>query len=326
MAKKKPRRKKKTRLEKWGEEKNDLTVLTVRNAVAVADWLSDFLKAWDKGKIPCEFVPLGKWLELYETPFGPFSGVIDGLFGQPVEGVSYVDVWANGVKLLKRAQEQPEVYARLVARLDDDEKQEAISIGREFVRALHDERLAGFDVEGSIKDSEMEVMNETFLGADGQFLLRVFVPCMALSRETPGELFRKCREGDLPSIQKLSSIDPEILKDEVIGDITGRLRVRSPGQYRRTIGRAQSAPLKLPGQREAKLLVIGCLDGMLNRPEAKALGITMPEMRDLFDAYMETKSGHKGARDRNLPDTYDGFRRAVHREAEKWKPFFDRVM
>jgi hypothetical protein len=146
------------------------------------------------------------------------------------------------------------------------------------------------------------------------FLIRVFIPCLILHRTSPAILLRKSRTGDIPSLENLLQLDPSIIFDKRIAELTHRLRDTKPSAHRQII-----ESLSRPAGRKVNLQKIKVFFAAYISFLSREMGhpLTEPEIRSLFDVIAMDHG--LGEIDTDLPESPESFYMAIHRDMSLFK-------
>lgn len=161
------------------------------------------------------------------------------------------------------------------------------------------------------KDRMLKFLNDT--GQDAAFFMLIFAPCWLIYRTSPSQLYRKARQGDYLSIEKLLELDPLMIHDPYIGRAIQRFRFRRKTHLYRKL-------MEIPGKevtgRVTSQQVKYALGGFLSA-FAKLAGqkLTAPDIKRLYDAV--AKDFDDQLEDHELP-VGDTFARAISRYRIDW--------
>lgn len=166
------------------------------------------------------------------------------------------------------------------------------------------------------QDEIIQFLNENELSA--AFFILVHVPCWILYRMSPSILYRRARQGDIDSLEKLLRLDALMIHDPSIGRQVQRFRFnRKTTVY----GDLMKAPLEKPKGKITRKTMKYIFAGFISAvAQIYKHPLTEPEIRSLFDAV--SKDAGRGSIDTDLPDSPDSFSKAVRRYREFWLKSF----
>ena len=154
-----------------------------------------------------------------------------------------------------------------------------------------------------------------FQSAHIVFALKILIPCILIYRTTPFVLLRRAMNCDIEALENLLSLDTNLQNIREIRQIWEKKSRYRENLIYSDLVKSQSKPvvkkIKLKGIKIAIATAIEYLFKRTGHP------ISRNEIRDLFDAY--TRDVKKIEIDQDLPDSEDGFSRAINRENKRWK-------
>jgi hypothetical protein len=181
---------------------------------------------------------------------------------------------------------------------------------------------------GNISDSEHPVgilISEIFnsdtypktenltLSDEGFFSFRIFLPCWLHYFDTPTDLYRKARLGNLDALDKLLRIDKRVLADTRISRHIAQhgANPASP-EFRQLVNAIEGTPRKLSVTKVKTFLAAFLYD------LSKHLGspLTYPQVQDLFDQSAQERG--LGLTDPDLEMAPHSFEKAVRRNLAFW--------
>lgn len=146
------------------------------------------------------------------------------------------------------------------------------------------------------------------------FYIFVAVPCWTLYRTSPTLLYRKARQGDFESLEKLLRLDQLMLHDPAIGKQMISYRFNhSASKYRKLLDAATKAPKGSSSKKNILLSQVGLLS-TLSHLTVKPL--TPQDLFELVDAF-DTDS--KGKLLDDLPKTPAALARALTPDRNLWR-------
>ena len=161
-------------------------------------------------------------------------------------------------------------------------------------------------------DNYPETGNLTF-SDEGFFSFRIFLPCWLHYFETPTDLYRKARLGNLDALDKLLRIDKRVIADSKISRHIAQYGTdpTSP-EFRKLVKAIEGAPRKL-NVTKVKTFLAALLYGL-----SRHLGspLTYPQIQALFD--QSAKDRGIGLYDPDLEMAPHSFEKAVRRNLVFW--------
>jgi hypothetical protein len=197
--------------------------------------------------------------------------------------------------------------------------QEDITLAAKSLRGLTDASYK--DIENDLHpepiDPEEQKAFFDFLDENNlqaSFFILVHIPCWILYQMSPTALYRKARQGNIDSLDKLLRLDAFMIHDPAIGRQVQSFRFnRKMNAYRELM----AAPLKQPKNKITRKKMKYLLSGFISAvAQACRHPLTEPEIRALYDAI--SQDAGRGAIDTDLPDSPDTFSKAIRRDKEFW--------
>lgn len=248
------------------------------------------------------------WLRLYRE-HRTIQDFLGAMVGLEREGEDSASAWMDSMRELQR------MPASEIARELEPIADELLELMREQAEALHAEVLETIEAIGSGDDGEEtddDAMRNFFSQREAQFILIVWLPCMALYREHPGKLLRAARQGDLDALSKLLRLDKSVIQDPRIArelieasQIPGRSRFNA---LAKAFAGKPGGRITLQRTRRALAGLISALAASLNHP------LTAPEIQRLFDAIARARGQ---VADRHIA-TGETLSKAIQRERPTW--------
>lgn len=176
------------------------------------------------------------------------------------------------------------------------------------------------DLSSKPVDTEQKTAFSSILSDDtlsGSFFMLVYVPCWLIYRTSPTRLYRKARQGNFESLEKLLSLDPLMLHDPVIGKRIQEFRLnRKLSKYEKLLEATWKDHQLHVTPQQMKYAAGGLLSGLASTLKYK---LTAPEIQRLFNIVEYEFSGNL-----DDPDLAVGssFARSIYRHREEWLKVF----
>lgn len=136
-------------------------------------------------------------------------------------------------------------------------------------------------VDGATQSSIVAML----VGPEGQFLIRVWVPCLVLYRKPPGQLLRRARAGDDDAFEDLLRLDKSVISDPVLWRRWhGALNDMKPARRKRFRDAMAGRPTKRFDAKTIRIAFAGLLSQVAKREGCE---MTAPEVRKWFAAFAE---------------------------------------
>ena len=147
------------------------------------------------------------------------------------------------------------------------------------------------------------------------FIFKIIIPSFLFYGEHPAKLYRKARQGDVESLDKILRLDKgavcckRINKHFYSPTDSCELKKLTLALHRQPKGKIS--------YQKAKFLIAGFISFL-----SEILGhrLSAPEIQDLFNAYA-VDSGYDDLIDADLPPSPEGFAKAIQRERSFWSSF-----
>lgn len=167
----------------------------------------------------------------------------------------------------------------------------------------------------SASEAEAEDQGVTPTGflasAEGQFFIRVWMPCFVMYRTYPAPLLRQAGDGDLDSLEKLLRLDKSVVADPRIAHHWHAIMQGEDFKTRKRMLDAISGKPKGKLDKKGIRLALSSLISQWAR--AMKCEITAPQITELFDRIEQLRSGHA---DTALPESKEAFAKAVQRNRD----------
>lgn len=212
-------------------------------------------------------------------------------------------------------------HLRSPAKLAMPSDKQASLTPEESIRAIYELSLKDLEDEfaGNPFDEGMKAkIKELLINQEFLFQCKVVLPCLFLYGLPPCKLFHRARLGDLKALEQLIRLDKLALTDFRIAQQSQRLLHRkNKCKYESVIAMAVSGAPKFPhSPKQARYLLAGLISLL---SEAFRHKLAEPDIRALFNAIAEDKSGGKTVIDTVLPDSSETFSKAIQRARAFWK-------
>jgi hypothetical protein len=126
------------------------------------------------------------------------------------------------------------------------------------------------------------------MGPEGQFMVRVWLPCVILYRQPPARLLRRARAGDDDAFEALLRLDKSVISDPVLWwRWHAALEDPKPGQRKRFREAIAGRPRKRFNAKTIRIAFAGLLSQLSKREGCE---MTSTEIREWFSAF--TRHGH----------------------------------
>lgn len=175
-------------------------------------------------------------------------------------------------------------------------------------------------LDPSLKSEMLSLLADNSL--ESSFFILITAPCWLIYRISPTRLYRKARQGNVESLEKLLQLDPLMLHDPAIGKAILKLRFNhKKSKYEKII----LTPLSNPNANITALNMKYAIGGLISAL-AKALNplhkhkVSTPDIHKLFDAVAKDFDGLET--DTDLPENQDSFARAIYRYRDEWLKVF----
>lgn len=146
------------------------------------------------------------------------------------------------------------------------------------------------------------------------FFFLVTVPCWLLYQEAPTRLYRRARQGDVKSLERLLRLDALLIHDPSLGKPIQSLRFnRKRNAYEELIHSVLKKPKVKITRKRMKYSVAGLISAI---GQVFGSPLTEPEIRALFDAVAQDY--RKESIDTDLPESPEAFAKAIQRDRAMW--------
>lgn len=180
----------------------------------------------------------------------------------------------------------------------------------------------------SVINSEMrlsveqkKIVKESLLFPEFLFLLKVVIPCLFLYSSNYSVVFRKARQGDVPSLIQLLRIDKTLIQHPRINKWVKYYALQEDKRNSESITNAfVKHPIRVVSKRKIKYIIAGFLAYSF---EKAGQPVSYPEIQQLFDVVAADSSSNL-LRDEELPEIENTFYTAVKREKRRWHQLLDK--
>jgi hypothetical protein len=228
------------------------------------------------------------------------------------------DAWERGMAEHRRLIRLPDTQKRQWAEdaAADPDVQEACRESVQLLQALTQEAVK--DAGGEFDQEEEKRVENAMDTVEMQFLIRVWLPCLALYGEHPGKLLRAARLGDLTALDHLLRLDKGIIADPGIArELHTAALMPHRARFNR-LAQAFASPIRKVTAARIKVNFSGLISKLaifMNHP------LTAPEIRELFDALEAAEKDSPHAIDTDLPTRADTLAREIHAARAVWGIF-----
>ena len=319
-------------LNQWSAGKKLGTVLLTRGAVASAGYMHGFFEWFRRGQGLPNFPKPPKvkdWLPLYRDN----KRVLHWLVSQ-----EEADKGVPPTSLVEFRG-----FCREIRQFDAKPFDEKLAIAKEVVAAMREADMGKAIADaanGELREQEREIAE--LLGAEdqkpgasddrnsrindrvkllqqleapeGQFFVRVWVPCFVHYRTFPTRLFARARHGDVNAICDLLRLDKSVLAEPRIAEHVHQLAAKGVKRGFGVVGTAfKGTPGKLT-RKAVKTGIAGLVSHLMGGLDAT---LNAPELRRAFDAW--ARDSEKGElRDGDLPLGDEAWAKEIQRKREGW--------
>lgn len=299
-------------LQKWSKDKPYLVAIFAGQIIStVQDMAEEFktikLRRFASQKFPLPHLP--SWFAMYRSHKKTVQQIKD--IWTAAYGRNFVQFFSE---LLEELQER-KTQRKPLPSLSPEEVKDSIDLLQTMLfaseQALEDEfnqvpvkQAATRRMRKLIEKNPLEL----------SFYLFVATPCWALYRTSPTLLYRKARQGDFDSLEKLLRLDQLMLHDPTIGKQIISYRFNhSSSKYRKLLDAATKAPKGSGSLKNILLSQVGLLSATSH------LTVKPLTPQDLFELVEAFDHDSRGKLFDNLPKTPDALARALTPDRNLWR-------
>ncbi|MFA9477746.1 hypothetical protein ACERK3_05495 [Phycisphaerales bacterium AB-hyl4] len=258
--------------------------------------------------------PVEEWLPLYDQPIRVFNsiGAFSGWHRSSGFTPARVIVWGKQLDELPRSEREKTFEAIKV--LPSEAKPKPPEKGQGFVETLYDQiRQFAFD---DYQEDSVDV-GEALKLPEIQFFFRIWIVSWVEYQQSPHDLMKLARKGDLDALTKLLRLDKAVVADPAIAnEIHRAARHGQTARFRKLADSIGSGPPGPMAPKQVKLRLVALISQF-----SKMMGepLNEPQIRAIFDS-VALKHGKKSGkqRDSDLPLTSNALQTAIRRHNEKW--------
>ena len=182
------------------------------------------------------------------------------------------------------------------------------------------------DIQSDIDDEPIDLQQkEDFLNSieavEASFFYLVIIPCWVLYQDYPTRLYRKARQGDYESLEKLIRLDSLMIHDPSIGKQIQLLRMkRKRLKFEALLDAVHKRPKSKITRKKIKYAYAGFLSAISSSVKTP---LNEPQIRALFDAIAQDYK--KNPIDTDLPNSPETFSKAIQRHRKPWQALLHRT-
>jgi hypothetical protein len=255
------------------------------------------------------------WTKLYRR-HRKIRQVLSGAFLPASSGLGVADLeeMQRAVYLMQAM--EPEALAAELQKMGPEAFKDAATTVEALVRLM----------TGKIEPEEAS-LDKGLETAEVAFFLLVWLPCWLEHGDYPPRLMRRARQGNMEALEDLLRLDHGAVADPKIAGHLGVAGLDREGARGQRLTKAlHESPKRRLNAQSVKVLLAALVLKMSVLlevrtkslpPEGRTKRLTVPEIRDLFDATARDKG--QGRIDTDLPESPEAFYMAVHRQADFWQ-------
>lgn len=181
--------------------------------------------------------------------------------------------------------------------------------------------LVSATMDGEDDDVAVDVdMDGLMTKSEIQFFIIVMLPALLEFGESATRIFARARRGNLQSLDQLIRLDKTVMGHERIKEHVGRYGMEKLADDTEIVMKAY---MGWPETCQSELAVKSRLSAyVIEWSRAFGCNLGPLDMRKVFDAFEKDKTGNANARDEDLPESSDAWRRDVWNA----KPFFENIL
>ena len=230
--------------------------------------------------------------------------------------------FAEGMQSIQQTnlQETLKEFSKLPRQEREELIREAQKMLKQIVtESFHD--LYSDLAEDPIDPQQQDGFLQSLEAVEASFFYLVIIPCWILYQDYPTRLYRKARQGDFESLERLIRLDSLMIHDPSIGRQVHLLRMRRKrfkfDALLDAVHRRPKAKITRQKMKYAYAGLISAISSSVGTP------LTEPQIRALFDAIAQDR--HKTLIDTDLPNTPETFSKAIQRHRKPWQNLLART-
>ena len=183
-----------------------------------------------------------------------------------------------------------------------------------------------YDIQSGNDDEPVDLQQkEDFLKSlevvEASFYYLVIIPCWILYQDYPTRLYRKARQGDYDSLEKLIRLDSLMIHDPSIGKQVHLLKMkRKRLKFEGLFEAVHKRPKSNITRKKMKYAYAGLISAISSSVKAP---LSEPQIRALFDAIAQDSL--KKDIDTDLPNGQETFSKAIQRHRKPWQKLLHRT-
>lgn len=305
-------------VEKWSQNKHPFLAAIAQIIAFHSDDYCEMLEDIKEGKISVSKLPypeLKIWQKYYKNSRHIFDFISGLLFGNKEAFYAFKRELAKKNVILELSGKEKESFLKKKVAIPLEDQQKNIVIRKENAEKFYNSTsiFLAKEIDDGNAAFYSELKAKVTSTDEASFLIRVWIPCWYFYGQTPSQLLRKARCGDLKSLASLIRVDSSVIFDKRIASLLHNLRNKSPHNHSELMDCIPKCPKGHISRQKIKCFFAGII---LLVSKGANLTLTEPEVRGLFDAVAKDKG--QGDIDVDLPESPHALYVAMQREIARF--------